>query len=240
MIVSHSRRFIFIKTVKTAGTSLEIALSRHCGPGDIITPIHDRDEAKRRELGGTAPQNFRIPLREAGRGQLARFLATGRTQPRFEEHSPAWIIRDLVGRETWEGYFKFTVARHPFDRCVSRYFWSRAYDLENRVGNWENFPDFDQFLRYRAGQINENWALYTEQDRVMADFVARYENLEADLAVISSRIGLDHNIHGEMRAIRTKEGHRPRGAGDAPVPTDAQKELIRRLCAAEMAHFGYE
>lgn len=32
MIVSHRYRYIFIKTKKTAGTSIEIALSRHCGP----------------------------------------------------------------------------------------------------------------------------------------------------------------------------------------------------------------
>jgi hypothetical protein len=32
MIVSHRYRYIFIKTKKTTGTSIEIALSRHCGP----------------------------------------------------------------------------------------------------------------------------------------------------------------------------------------------------------------
>ena len=46
MIVSHSRKFIFLKTRKTAGTSLEIALSKYCGPEDVLAPI-DFDEGMR-------------------------------------------------------------------------------------------------------------------------------------------------------------------------------------------------
>ena len=38
MIVSHDRRFIFVKTSKTAGTSVEMQLSVFCGPDDIVTP----------------------------------------------------------------------------------------------------------------------------------------------------------------------------------------------------------
>ena len=32
MIVSHEHKFIFLKTKKTAGTSIELALSELCGP----------------------------------------------------------------------------------------------------------------------------------------------------------------------------------------------------------------
>jgi hypothetical protein len=39
MIVSHKYKFIFLKTKKTAGTSIEISLSRYCDEDDIITPL---------------------------------------------------------------------------------------------------------------------------------------------------------------------------------------------------------
>jgi hypothetical protein len=48
---------MFIRTVKVGGTSVELALSRHCGPRDIITPIHRRDELLR-EPCAARPQNF--------------------------------------------------------------------------------------------------------------------------------------------------------------------------------------
>ena len=51
MILSHKHQFIFIKTNKTAGTSIEIALSSICGEDDIITPIHSSDEEFRRRAG---------------------------------------------------------------------------------------------------------------------------------------------------------------------------------------------
>src|SRR5207245_10127827 len=39
MIISNKYKFIFIKTTKTAGTSIEVFLSKQCGPMDILTPI---------------------------------------------------------------------------------------------------------------------------------------------------------------------------------------------------------
>ena len=62
MIVSHKYKFIFLKTRKTVGTSIEIALSRFCGEQDIITPITPEDEKLRQELGIRRPQNFYIPF----------------------------------------------------------------------------------------------------------------------------------------------------------------------------------
>ena len=58
MIISHKYRFIFIKLRKTAGTSLEIALSGICGKDDIITPISAEDEEIRREPGFRSAQNY--------------------------------------------------------------------------------------------------------------------------------------------------------------------------------------
>ena len=58
MILSHERKFIFLRTKKTAGTSIELALSDLCGPDDIITPLTGEDEARR--AGRRGAQNWRL------------------------------------------------------------------------------------------------------------------------------------------------------------------------------------
>jgi len=46
MIISHEHKFIFLKTKKTAGTSIELALSELCGLDDVITPLTTVDETR--------------------------------------------------------------------------------------------------------------------------------------------------------------------------------------------------
>jgi hypothetical protein len=58
VILSHSRKFIFIKTRKVSGTSMEISLSQACSGDDILTPISYEDELIRSDLGGCLPQNY--------------------------------------------------------------------------------------------------------------------------------------------------------------------------------------
>ena len=58
MIVSHEHKFIFLKTKKTAGTSVELALTELCGPDDVITPLTEIDEAQR--AGKRGAQNWRL------------------------------------------------------------------------------------------------------------------------------------------------------------------------------------
>src|SRR5262245_14307166 len=50
MIISHEHQFIFLKTRKTAGTSVELALRQLCGPDDIIAPIGDAEERRQQAL----------------------------------------------------------------------------------------------------------------------------------------------------------------------------------------------
>ena len=82
MIISHEHKFIFLKTRKTAGTSIELALSDLCGARDIITsPRPTRrcaptDAARRTGgcmAGGRVPPLLATPLLQIHRAGL-RFL----------------------------------------------------------------------------------------------------------------------------------------------------------------------
>jgi hypothetical protein len=238
MIVSHLRKFIFLKSRKTAGTSLEIALSKYCGPDDILTPINF-DEPMRLQLTGKRPQNYAKAVRELSPGQLYRSLVKGEKAERYQEHMTAVAAKKLLGPEIWDAYFKFTIVRNPFDRMLSRYFWT----MKARPGNREIFgiETLDQFLRYRPECVNENWLIYTQGDRLLVDDVVRFESFETDLARISVRIGLDHNVYEDMKLIRAKTDFRPADGEQKhrAMIGPAEAEIIRGLCAKEIETFNY-
>ena len=102
MIVSHAKKFIFVKTRKTSGTSMEVSLSQVCGPDDIITPISFEDELVRLDMGGTLPQNYaglgEQRYRDMIKARKMKFLRA-RRRGKFFNHMPAVAIREYVGKK---------------------------------------------------------------------------------------------------------------------------------------------
>ena len=246
MIVSHARKFIFLKTRKTAGTSLEIALSKYCGPDDILTPI-DFDEEARREHAGRGAQNYAKALHRHSPAELLRLLRDRERAAGYREHMMGVEARRRLGPRIWDDYFKFTIVRDPFDRMLSRFYWSmKARPAHREVWRIETL---DQFLRYRAEYVNENWLIYTRGDEILVDDVVRFESFEADLARISPRLGLDHNLYDDMKSIRAKADSRPGAIDQAETLSDRrpaarigpnEAAIIARLCAREIEAFQYD
>ena len=127
MIISHRHKYIFMRTTKTASTSMEIALSRFCGPDDVITPINPEDEPVRNELG-IFPQNYSRPRKfwEYRPKDIARALLYKQKAEKklFWNHMSATQVRDKVTQPVWDSYFKFCFVRNPWDRAISRYYWN--------------------------------------------------------------------------------------------------------------------
>ncbi|MCE2516745.1 MAG: hypothetical protein J4F41_02685 [Alphaproteobacteria bacterium] len=63
-IISHKHRLIHLHNQKSAGTSFEVALSKYCGPDDVITP---ENELFRRQ------QNFMTARNYKDKGYYFRF-----------------------------------------------------------------------------------------------------------------------------------------------------------------------
>ncbi len=213
MIVSHAHRFVFLKTRKTAGTSVEIALSRICGPDDVITRVTDEDELLRAELGGRPPQNYESP-------PLPR---------RAFNHMPSSMVRPLVGSETWDAYFTFSIERNPWDAVVSLYHWRHRDDRKP--------PAFADFVREPvvAELATKNARGYRIDGELAVDRVLRYENLTVELGEVWSHLGLP----GEPALTRAKGGSRPPGPGYASYYDAESKARIADLFAPAINDFGY-
>ena len=117
MIISHEQQFIFLKTRKTAGTSIELALSDLCGARDIITPLLPRDDEALR-ANGRGAQNWRLHgWWQESRPFLRRRFFKFTAQDYGFVLIPAEEAKALLNDDkVWRNYFKFAFDRNPWDR----------------------------------------------------------------------------------------------------------------------------
>lgn len=236
MIISHEHEFIFIKNEKTAGTSVEIALSKYCGASDVLTPISPEDEATREELGHRTAQNYAIPFSQYTRGDWLRFVYT-RDRMRFHSHDPATRIRKYTPDRVWDRYFKFCFERNPWDKVVSFYFWRTREMPEDKEWKYREVedPSIAEFVHSREVTLLRGFELYGIEKEIAVDRVFRFEELEAGLAEAASIVGLPEVP--ELPRAKASTGRDGRHYRE--LMGEAERERIAKLFAREIAHFGY-
>lgn len=233
MIISHEHKFIFVKTRKTAGTSMELALSKICGSADIITPLKAEDERMRAGIGGRPPQNY---LERYLRYRPSDWVALLRHQERkyrFYNHIRAEWIRDRIGLNAWNSYFKFCFERNPWDKVISAFYWRKSLASSES----DHFDSLDQFIHSgAAGRRYSDFRKYCVDGHVAMDFIGRYESIESDWHEALKKIGLRE----DLKLPFAKAGRRPDKKPYREVLTDAQKDRIASDFAREIEYFGYQ
>jgi len=229
MILSHKYRFIYIKTYKTASTSMEAALSEICGPDDVITPT-SRALMKVRESGRA--QNWRlshpaVPKRPVLKRLLRRPERFYHPSVGFYEHMPASRVRAYVGEEVWNGYFKFTFERNPWDREVSWYHY--------KTKSKDPRPSFERFLKDRKRAWVENFDLYAIDDEIVMDFVGLYETLAEDFHTAMAKVGLADVVSLPLTNVSQRKAEEDYRS----YYTAATRALIEEWYGREIKAFGY-
>ena len=216
MIISHKHRFIFLKTTKTAGTSIEIALSRFCGPDDVITPIGNPDEERiRTDNGSRGAQNYALPVADYRMADFLQVLKNRERCKKYYNHIPAVLARERVGHEIWDSYFKFCVVRNPWDRFISLYYF--RYKSEPR-------PSLLEFANSKWLQVLHDGSIgvYAIDDQVAVDRFVRHENLAEDLDAVRTRIGIPE----ELSLPRVKAGFRKDRRSYREILGDTERSII--------------
>jgi hypothetical protein len=227
MILSHKYKFIFIKTAKTAGTSIEVFLSKHCGATDVLTPIEPPVEGHR-------PRNYRgfinpIPeiLERPGKifSALRRAIAS---REKFYRHMPAFEVQKRVPFDIWKSYFKFCVDRNPWDKVLSHYHMHNA-----RAGG---SLSLDEYLA--RGRFPINYFRYTDDSgrKVIVDRILRYETLGADLSEVFSQLNI--SFDGTLGA-NAKSEYRTDRRPYQQVFNDEQRRIVEKAFAKEIELHGY-
>jgi hypothetical protein len=229
LIISHRHKFIFIKTRKTAGTSIEVALSKFLGPEDIVTPIAPEDEALRQALGYVGPQNYLTPV-----DRRTEESAANRKPVRshdFYNHIPAGKIKARLDQSVWSNYLKFSAERNPWDLTVSLFYW------RNRACG-PAVPSFRAFVLDGSAYLKSNFELYSIQGIPVVERMLRYETLAQDASAIGAAIGLPEDLGALIPDIRAKSGYRPTRE-HRHMYDEETKEIIALQFAREIKFLNY-
>ncbi len=213
MIISRARKFIFVHIPKTGGTALALALEGRAARDDIL-------------IGDT-------PKARARKGRLRGIKAAGRVW----KHATLADVDGVVTGEEVAAFFTLTLVRNPWDRMVSYYHWLRGQSFAHPAVGLSKSLNFSDFLHHAQTQMALSlwpYGAYMRDAKGVerASLYARLEHLDTDLAPFEAHLGFrvtplrKANESERLRDWRGYYGH-------------ADAALIGRLCARDIARFGY-
>ncbi|MFK5879877.1 MAG: sulfotransferase family 2 domain-containing protein [Flavobacteriaceae bacterium] len=227
MIINHKYKFIFIKTQKTAGTSLEITLSALCTSKDIITPISIEDEKIRKEFGSQGPCNYKNYYRLFNKKNFLEYLFKSKKMF-FYNHISCLEVKNIIGNEMFDNYYKFCFERNPYDKVISLFYHQGGFN------KWDSIEDF---IKKGGLNIIKGFDQYTIGKIVAVDDIFKFEDLEDALVSISNTLKLSESL--KMPELKLKSKFRKDKRHYSEVLTQNEKKLIDIIWAREKELLNY-
>lgn len=231
MLISHSHRFVFIKTVKTAGTSVEGLLEPFCcAPGHVVQHWTPTLVSEHGVVGRRWPQNDRPDFG-------------------YYNHMSAAEIRDRLPE--FEQYTRITCVRDPYDRAISHFHFLHEtlpprgqMPLEEAIalhaaGEMETLRARFMFYLKQCG-YNESSILCINGELAVNHWL-RYEALVADLEQLV--VDLQLPLAGSVASALPRFKQNRFGRSDLP-PLEAYLSpeavsLINARSPLSFSSFGY-
>jgi hypothetical protein len=223
MIISHTHKFIFIKTGKTGGSTIENILDKHLGPKDIASGSAYKDSKGVRPTSKKNWREINYPARLGG-----------------DSHASAsHIYKTFFNGKKPKDYFVFTIERNSYDKAVSHWWWhSHSKRLVKSLK--PTGVNFKQHLtRFIIEPYNNHpscWHRYTDEG-VCVDHIYQYDQWEEMFMDLSTRFSLKIDIN-DTRRIKLKDSHKPFGHYSEAYK-DNEQELVKQLFKSEIEHFNY-
>lgn len=160
----------------------------------------------------------------------------------FKKHYiTAYQIRDFVGRDRWNKYFKFMIVRNPWDKMVSLYHYRKKIDMIPSSMTFSSFiHNLDSLPNNRGRKINKvrtsNQLGYcTDKDgSIMVDYIGRFEKLDKSWRYICNQINFKKKLpHMKSGKKKNKKMHY------STYYDDAMRDVIADRFSRDIEHFGY-
>ena len=138
-------------------------------------------------------------------------------------HMPATVIAERIGQDKFRRYFKFAFVRNPWDRLLSTYFKQDIItkSLLNFDQDFTNFVyQLDEIWKslgrmkhiHKSHLISQSDIVYNNKDKLMIDFLGRFEKFQEDVDEIRERlkiqkqvIKINNTVHGPYQEYYNKK-----------------------------------
>ncbi len=211
MLISHRKQFIYTKTAKTGGTSVESYFEKYCMPEGEWEFSHAREEY----------------ISEAG---IIGYRGVDHKEKKWWNHMPASEIRDNIGQSLWNKYYKFCVVRNPFDKLISGFYFfenkkRETKELINSFRNW-----------IKSGKPLTDRDRYMIDGEICMDYFIRHENMEEGINYVCSVM----NIPFEKERIpKLKSGYRNFDIPIQNLYDEETIQIVKQRFSFELEYFGY-
>ena len=168
LVISKKHKYIFFHLPKNAGVSLSRALIA---------------EEKLLQIKRYFSYLCRISLKKKDNFY---FSIKDKELIFFNSHITCYNFYDIFNKFFFNNYEKIAVVRNPWDRMVSRYFYSKKVNLKFKDFTFEEFVNFD--IKNNMHILNQYRFCTKDRTNFCIDKVIKFENLNSDFNEISSRI----------------------------------------------------
>ncbi|GBE53096.1 sulfotransferase family protein [bacterium BMS3Bbin14] len=236
MLISHRKKFIYFKTVKTASTSVELYFEPFCMKEGEWKFSHGREE----HICSEGIVGYR------GKDSAGK---------KWYNHMPASDIKRKVSGEVWESYFKFCVIRNPFDKLVSAFFYfdqnkmRNSYSLTLKKKLWKVLGQKHHAQHLEREMLIRNFRLWVKSghafidndkymidDQSCVDYFIRFEDISGGIKHVCDQLSLPFDL---QRLPRLKANSRDKRFSINDFYDEETEEAVRQLYEFEIRTFGY-
>lgn len=167
------------------------------------------------------------------------------------DHASAFYMSQKFSNK-WKTYFSFSIVRNPWDRLVSRYFWSKNNQKALRDKECRTFPHFVDRLIERKPIFKSDWKhwepnlysltngillpqydmLFSPNGNQLVNYVGKFENLSQSFNHVANKIGLlEPSLPWENKAQRSSY---------QKYYTSGARKWVEQKYKKDIEYFGYE
>jgi len=160
-------------------------------------------------------------------------------------HSTAAFFKVVFGKQ-FDEYFKFAIARNPWDRLVSAYEYLKGGGMDYRDREWEQkhigqYHDFKSFVNNWLNEKNIYKGMHVmpqtefvcdRSGKVIVNYIGRFEHFEDSFADVCNRLGKPEcKLPHTNKSVREKDYRTYYG--------DEEAMRVAKVYRKDIETFGY-